>query len=202
MFFLCFSDPSFSFSTTFTVNKYTLNLTWRDLGRPPWLALLVAPPLARSLALPSPSRVAGNCPSPHRSWHFNLLRQRDLGTVCAKRAIYSCSLSLIRPWRCSCYHRSLTLNARSPLSNSHTPMCFCGNSQVPQHVSARRVLQRRAHLPLQGQDRHEPGRAIRVPAPLQVSKSSLILLLLLLADSVQPTTHFYDANCSCACKWC
>ena len=45
MFFLCFSDPSFSFSATFTVNKYTLNLTWRDLGRPPWLALVVAPPL-------------------------------------------------------------------------------------------------------------------------------------------------------------
>jgi len=42
MFFLCFSDPSFSFSATFTVNKYTLNLTWRDLGRPPWLALVVA----------------------------------------------------------------------------------------------------------------------------------------------------------------
>ena len=49
MFFLCFSDPSFSFSATFTVNKYTLNLTWRDLGRPPWLALVVAPPLGRVL---------------------------------------------------------------------------------------------------------------------------------------------------------
>ena len=49
MFFLCFSDPSFSFSATFTVNKYTLNLTWRDLGRPPWLALVVAPPLLSSV---------------------------------------------------------------------------------------------------------------------------------------------------------
>jgi hypothetical protein len=42
--------------------------------------------------------------------------------------------------------------------------------QVPQHVPAGGVLQRRAHAAVQGQDRHGPGRAIRVPAPLQVRK--------------------------------
>jgi hypothetical protein len=41
--------------------------------------------------------------------------------------------------------------------------------QVPQHVPARRVLQRRHRLPLQGQDRHDAGGALRVPAALQVS---------------------------------
>ena len=55
MFFLCFSDPYFSFSATFTVNKYTLNLTWRELGRPPWLALVVAPPLDPRVPLQDPT---------------------------------------------------------------------------------------------------------------------------------------------------
>ena len=52
--------------------------------------------------------------------------------------------------------------------------CFATpRSQVPQHLSPRRMLQRRANQPLQGQDRHDTGRAIRVPATLQVSKYTL-----------------------------
>ncbi|ONM00369.1 Choline-phosphate cytidylyltransferase 2 [Zea mays] len=58
------------------------------------------------------------------------------------------------------------------------------------------MLQRRANLPLQGQDRHDPGRAIRIPAALQVSKYiyTLFCLLLVLATNSdsekQSISHF------------